>query len=683
MKDYNGTTFFYHSVSPNETFSLIKLFEICLLPKPDDNLSLEDTHNFFIERFQQNDVHLILDDYYEIQDEDVKLLLPKLIAIGKGKVLILSRVIPSQVSHLTNEFWNYKILSLPEPEFKQIIQNYINAKNVYLSESDIHLIFEKAQGYPLGGQLIIDAKPYSATLGELLSDLPQFEAELDPDGKSYSGRLLDRIFQKGNNEEITLLCEFSALFGASDIETIRELPSYNLHAFEGLHRRKSFVDMDAQGKFSSHAMIKDFAYYRLKNRKDLHLKLGIYFESKIIGRTDDDWKWLNEAILHYTRADKDELLSFKQRVERKFESRNIKGLIEKNRINTIRNYVTLINLYPDKPAYYNELGIAYRLNNQRNNAIETFERALEIEPSDLPSLNELGITYRENNQKTKAIETFERALEIEPKHLPSLNELGITYRENNQKTKAIETFERALEIEPKHLPSLNELGITYRENNQKTKAIETFERALEIEPKHLPSLNELGITYRENNQKTKAIETFERALEIEPSDLPFLNELGITYRENNQKTKAIETFERALEIEPSDLPSLNELGITYRENNQIDEAIAICRRAISISRQRQSNLNLLQIYLFFKPDKQKAKEHYDLLMVPPRLHAFNSSRKKYESIILDIESILSVSFDEFKRYESFLFLAIQYKSYVNILPLLEKLNMKNFLTTQN
>ncbi|MHB8772260.1 MAG: tetratricopeptide repeat protein, partial [Syntrophales bacterium] len=153
-------------------------------------------------------------------------------------------------------------------------------------------------------------------------------------------------------------------------------------------------------------------------------------------------------------------------------------------------------------------------------------------------------------------------------------------------------------------------------------------------------------------------------------------ELGITYRANNQNAKAIETFERALAIDPKHLPPLNELGITYRESNQADEAIEICRRAIKISRQRQPNLNLLQIYLFFKPDRQKAKENYDVLMISPRPRAFNSSRKKYEDIIRDMDSILSTSFDELQRYESFLFLSIQYRSYHKVLSLLEKLDKK-------
>jgi len=496
MKDYKLKTFFYHVVSPNEEFTLNKLFEICLLPKPDAKLSLEEKQNLFVETFQANNTHLILDDYYEVQLGEVKSILPKLIGIGKGKLLLLSRIIPSNLYHIKGDFLNHKILPLTEPDFKQVIQNYILDKNITLTDEEIHLIYGKAQGYPLGGQLIIDAKPYSKNLQELLTDLGKFEAEIDPDGKAYSGRILDNIFKKGNSKEIKLLCEFSALFGVSDIETVRQLPTFDLNLFQGLHSRKSFVDMDAQGKFSSHAMIRDFAYHRLQNKEALHLKLAIYFENKINGRTDNDWKWLNEAILHYTKSPKTELSPFINRVERNFESRNIKGQIDKNSIlKTIRNYTILINLYPDRLAYYNELGIAYRINRQWTNARETFLKRIELEPEDVRSINELGITYRENNQKTKAIETFERALAIEPKALPSLNELGISYRENNQIEEAIISCRKAINISTDNGATANLLQIYLFFKPDKIKALENYDALLRYGPKSFKSnkkqLNEL------------------------------------------------------------------------------------------------------------------------------------------------------------------------------------------------
>lgn len=40
IESYRGRPFFYHVVSPNEDFSLNKLFAICHIPKPDDKLLL-------------------------------------------------------------------------------------------------------------------------------------------------------------------------------------------------------------------------------------------------------------------------------------------------------------------------------------------------------------------------------------------------------------------------------------------------------------------------------------------------------------------------------------------------------------------------------------------------------------------------------------------------------------------
>ena len=89
LKHYKGKSFLYHAVSPNEHFTLNRLFEVCLLPKPDDGLSIDAKQLKFVEEFQKNNIHLIIDDYYEVQLEEVKSLFPKLIGVGIGKMLTL------------------------------------------------------------------------------------------------------------------------------------------------------------------------------------------------------------------------------------------------------------------------------------------------------------------------------------------------------------------------------------------------------------------------------------------------------------------------------------------------------------------------------------------------------------------------------------------------------------------
>ncbi|MCW3107220.1 MAG: hypothetical protein JWQ09_1726 [Segetibacter sp.] len=287
-------------------------------------------------------------------------------------------------------------------------------------------------------QLIINLLDLEEPLDDILNDVPKFEARLDEDedeeeiGKKFSGRLLDNIFKKGNEKEIKLLCEFSALFGASSKDVIKQLPSYRLSAFEALVNRRRFIYKDDNGDFNSHAMIKDYAYEKLADKPYIHSVLGKYFEKELLTSGGLNSFLLEAAIQHYQRVGISELQWFGQLVDRKFGIRNVKSLIEENVKSTIRNYKNLLEIYPEKLAYWNELGRAYRLDGKHAFAIDTFLKAEKIEPTNVRILNELGITYRENGKHQLAIDTFLKAIEIDPKHLPSYNELGMTYRENGK-----------------------------------------------------------------------------------------------------------------------------------------------------------------------------------------------------------------------------------------------------------
>jgi len=106
----------------------------------------------------------------------------------------------------------------------------------------------------------------------------------------------------------------------------------------------------------------------------------------------------------------------------------------------------------------------------------------------------------------------------------------------------------------------------------------------------------------------------------------------------------------------------------------IASEIEYFRRKNFSSNQKHASLNLLILYLFFFPNKLKALEKFDLLKVPPRNKSFGSQQKKIEEILENFESLWSDSFSELKMYESFLFLAIQYKAYKTVVPILLKLD---------
>ena len=613
LEKYNFKRKFFW-IKAHDKFRLRNLFEECNLRFPIEIKDNKKKCKNFLNEFTSNNLFLIIDDFYEITDINVREMLSDLACLPSGKLLIISRAIPKKIEN--QNVYHHQIRPLEKDAFKNVMYYYISTKQKRIfTNEELDKIFEKALGYPLGGQLIIRLADlnHDIHLDDILKEIPKFEAEIDIEGKRFSERLLDNIFNKSNAEEVKLLSEFSALLGFPLMDEIRQLPSFKIKILNILVARRNFITKDPTGRYCAHTMIRDYAYENLTDKGFVHKKMGSYFESKLNDHKEIDWKISESAILHFEKAGIGELDLFGDRMYAHFRNRSVKTIIEESRKNTIRNYSNLLILYPLYLPYYTELGMAYRGNKQIDLAIETFKKAITIEHNNVIVLNELGISYRERKKEGDidlAIATFERAIAIDPKALHSLNGLGISYRERKKEGDidlAIETFEKAIAIDPKALHSLNELGISYRERKKEGDidlAIKTFKKAIAIDPKALHSLNGLGISYRERNKEGDidlAIATFEKAIAIEYNNVIVLNELGISYRERKKEGDidlAIETFEKAIAIEPKALHSLNRLGISYRERNKegdIDLAIETFEKAIAIDPKTLHSLNGLGI----------------------------------------------------------------------------------------
>jgi|GEM_PF-6584041 len=340
-KSYENPLLLHEECTGN--YNLKSLFKTCRINYPQHLEIAEERQKYFLDEFCQQNIFLILDDFYETTDLEIRDMLPKMASVPSGKILLVSRAVPKELDNTGFSFLKYLIPPLNKTDFITVIQNYIDFKkeinefprNKELSAKDYEKIFEKAQGYPLGGQLIVDLASQD-DLDSILSDLPKFEAEKDEEGKKFSGRLLDNIFKKGDAKEIDLLTQFSALFSASPKELIRKLPAFNQKAFNALVNRRNFIWQDEIGLFNSHAMIKDYAYDKLIEKAFIHKQIGEYFENRLFDLGALDSITLESAILHYKRTSLSELKWFGQRVDRRFNINDVKSLIEDNVKNTIR-----------------------------------------------------------------------------------------------------------------------------------------------------------------------------------------------------------------------------------------------------------------------------------------------------------------------------------------------------------
>jgi tetratricopeptide (TPR) repeat protein len=80
----------------------------------------------------------------------------------------------------------------------------------------------------------------------------------------------------------------------------------------------------------------------------------------------------------------------------------------------IRDYRKVVELRPDSPEAYNNLGVAQKKKGDLDQAAESFNRALALKVDYGAALSNRGWVFAEQNKWTQARRDFEQALKINP-----------------------------------------------------------------------------------------------------------------------------------------------------------------------------------------------------------------------------------------------------------------------------
>jgi Flp pilus assembly protein TadD len=104
----------------------------------------------------------------------------------------------------------------------------------------------------------------------------------------------------------------------------------------------------------------------------------------------------------------------------------------------------VLDMEPDKPAGYNNLGFNYLLQGRYSEAIPLFSQALAIDPGNVRSKNNLATAFLLNNEETRALQLFEGTLGKPAAY----NNIGYLYMTQGNWDKAEKCFRKALELNP-------------------------------------------------------------------------------------------------------------------------------------------------------------------------------------------------------------------------------------------
>ena len=450
----------------------------------------------FDKQYESSGLNLIIDDFYEIFDSNLRELIIRLRDIRNGKLLLISRSLQQEFK----EYTTVKVERIDDNSMREYIKRrYENdhelQANLVLNESFLNELVAILKGYPLGLTFIFDRYKNPIVKNSILAEIKQCVADKDDDGKIFMGRLLRSVIAHGKPEEMQLLTQLSVFIKPVHKSVVAKFPAFISNTTFSALIRKDFVWTLGDGFIELHALVRELLYDENENIEDLNIIAAEFYEDIALKSNMDDMESFKTALYHSERGGDKYLQAFKKRQEELFgSSKKIKSFINENYLSSIERLKYRIELYPQQNDAYNELAILYISKFEYDNALSIINQGLKLGDNSYLLFTKASIFYKQN----KIDETIE-ALDYIINDVDTINEQAFLlqakcYKKIKETAKAEETLITLNNINENNIQCKNELGILYREQKKYDKAIEWL---LPLAEKgNILAQNELGILYR-------------------------------------------------------------------------------------------------------------------------------------------------------------------------------------------
>jgi len=181
----------------------------------------------------------------------------------------------------------------------------------------------------------------------------------------------------------------------------------------------------------------------------------------------------------------------------------------------LKEYILLIKLHPENPAYYFHAGMIFSTRSRVDLAEQYIRKAILLDSKEANYHYELGILYYQSKRIKEASAEFEAALNLDPQNGQVLLYMGKIFKDTKDYAGAVSYLEKAARDQSCRLRSLVELGSCYMSLKMLEKAISELERAVtciekEDEPDSLYARYFLAMCYEKTQEFGKAVAQWDR-----------------------------------------------------------------------------------------------------------------------------------------------------------------------------
>ncbi len=186
-------------------------------------------------------------------------------------------------------------------------------------------------------------------------------------------------------------------------------------------------------------------------------------------------------------------------------------------MDTTENNIANIDFSEAKSvALLNETGTRLCKSGEMQKAEENFLKAIELDPNYPQSYHNLGILQAAQHRTTEAIKNVKKLIELEPDNAEHYCNLGIVYFLEGSYYESELFFSNALKIDNSHPDALFNLGKLFFNLERTDEAISMIERYQNIDSTDTDAMFVLGMCYLKKNDKERAKAVWNNALVIDP-----------------------------------------------------------------------------------------------------------------------------------------------------------------------
>ncbi len=152
---------------------------------------------------------------------------------------------------------------------------------------------------------------------------------------------------------------------------------------------------------------------------------------------------------------------------------------------SLRHFRKAIDLKPDFPDAYNNMGTLYSQKLDWDNAMKCFEKAASNILYRTPhfAYHNMGLVYFHKKDYQRAIELYQKAISLSPGYEPAYFDLAKAYELIGQNDRAFSTYEKIIDIVPDSLASYLAMARLYHKTGQIEKAKEKINFIVGTDPR--------------------------------------------------------------------------------------------------------------------------------------------------------------------------------------------------------